>query len=147
MKQSIQLFFMLFYAGFAQAEQAEHFIARYIADFSKGSDLSSYFVEQPQFIFGPHSHTPESSAEASNFIRSIGSKLAESNYGSSAIEHTKILAKIDSYSLITFSLIRKKNDGTQLDKVCSTYGLLTTEHGYKILSWQPSELNEKGLCW
>jgi hypothetical protein len=146
MKKYMLGFLMLTYAGFVQAEQAEHFIAKYLSDFSKDSDLSGYFVEKPQFIFGPHTHTPESSAEASDFIRGIGSKLADSNYGSSAIEQTKILAKIDNYSLITFSLIRRKKDGTTLDKVCSTYGLLTTEHGYKILSWQPSEPDEKGQC-
>ncbi|QSX38231.1 hypothetical protein [Shewanella sedimentimangrovi] len=131
---------------FAQAGDAESFIGDYLSDFAKGSDLSGYFVEKPQFIFGPHTHVPESAADAAVFIKEIRTKLAESHYGKSNIDKTKVLASIDNYNLITFSLTRLKIDGSELDKVCSTYGVLQTEAGYRILSWQPSKTDTNGGC-
>jgi hypothetical protein len=145
-KKYVTGFLTLTYACFVHADGAESFISKYLSDFEKNSDLSGYFVEKPQFIFGPHTHTPESSLEASSFIKDIRSKLADSNYGKSNIEKTKVLARIDSYSLITFSLTRLKQGGAELDKVCSTYGILNTENGYKILSWQPSKPDKEGGC-
>ncbi len=130
----------------AHANGTEALINQYLLDFATNSDLSSYFVERPQFIFGQHIHTPKSPTEASNFIRNIRKKLVDSNYRSSSIEKTKVLAEIDNYSLITFSLKRIKEDGILLDKVCSAYGVVNTENGYKILSWQPYSPSKDGEC-
>jgi len=130
----------------AESFIAESFIKNYLSDFANDKNLSGYFVEKPQFIFGPHTQIPESAAEAAGFIKEIRTKLAESHYGKSNIDKTKVLASIDNYQLISFSLTRIKLDGSELDKVCSTYGVLQTETGYKILSWQPSKPNQNGGC-
>ncbi|MEO3677625.1 DUF6841 family protein [Rheinheimera fenheensis] len=140
-------FLALTYACVVHSDGAESFIANYLSDFEKNNDVAAYFTEKPQFIFGAHTHTPESSLQASRFIQDMRTKLAASGYSTSHITETKVLASIDSYRLIAFSLTRVKQDGTELDKVCSTYGILNTEQGYKILSWQPSQPDNHGRCW
>lgn len=146
MKNLLTAFVLISFSGGAFAGSAERFLREYLDDFASGRDLSHYFAPQPQFIFGSHSHIPASAAEASEFIAEIRSKLVASGYEKSQISSVNVLAHIDKYRLLSLTLIRLKQDGTELDKVCSSYGLLEAEDGFKILSWQPSNPNEQGLC-
>jgi hypothetical protein len=130
----------------AHSHEEAQFIEKYLQDLDKNVDLSSYFVERPQFIFGHHIHIPDSSTQASDYVRDLQKRLGEQNYAISVVAGTKVLAKIEDYTLITFSLNRLKTDGKLLDRVCSTYGIVHLKFGYRILSWQPWEPNKKGEC-
>lgn len=147
MKKTIALVFGLLVSTSALSHDAKPFIEKYLQDLDKNADLTGYFVERPQFIFGHHIHIPDSSAEAGDYVGDLHKKLVEQGYAKSVIENSKILAHIEDYTLITFTLNRFKSDGKPLDKVCSTYGVVHLKFGYKILSWQPSEPNKKGACW
>ncbi|AZQ10344.1 hypothetical protein STH12_01214 [Shewanella khirikhana] len=146
MKNLIIAFALISFSGGAFAGAAERFLREYLDDFASGKDLSHYFAAQPQFIFGSHCHIPASATEASEFITEIRSKLVASGYEKSQISSVNLLAHIDKYRLVSLTLTRLKQDGTELDKVCSSYGLREGEDGFKILSWQPSNPNEQGLC-
>jgi hypothetical protein len=147
MKKLITSILALLFSTSALAHDAKPFIEKHLQDLDKSVDLSSYFVERPQFIFGHHIHIPDSSSEASDYVRDLQKRLAEQGYAKTEIEGNKILAEIEDYTLITFSLKRLKADGKLLDKVCSAYGVVHLKFGYKILSWQPSEINKNGNCW
>lgn len=139
--------FLLFVTScHASENEPIEFIESYLKDFSLQSELTPYFAEKPTFIFGPHTHVPETAKEASDFILGIRAELKESGYASSRIEDAQIRAEIDNYHLVTFTLTRLKESGHVLDVVCSTYGVLDTEEGLKIVSWQPSKMKEKGKC-
>lgn len=130
----------------AHSHEETTFIEKYLQDLDKNVDLSGYFVERPQFIFGHHIHIPDTSAEASDYVRDAQKRLSEQNYARSVVESTKVLANIEDYTLITLGVSRLKADGKALDKVCNTYGILHLKFGYRILSWQPSEPNKEGEC-
>lgn len=130
----------------SHSHEETQFIEKYLQDLDKGTDLSGYFVERPQFIFGHHIHIPDSSTQASDYVKDVQKRLGELDYAKSVVESTKVLANIEDYTLITFSLKRLKNNGKMLDKVCNTYGMVHLKFGYKILSWQPSEPNQKNEC-
>lgn len=132
---------------FAHSHDEITFIETYLQNLDKNVDLSSYFVERPQFIFGHHIHIPDTSAEASDYVRDLQKGLVEKGYAKAEIESRKVLAEIEDYKLITFSLKRLKADGKLLGRVCSTYGVVHLKFGHKILSWQPSEINKNGKCW
>lgn len=146
MKNVIAGILIFFVSVSSHSHEETQFIERYLQDLDKGTDLSGYFVERPQFIFGHHIHIPDSSTQASDYVKDVQKRLGELDYAKSVVESTKILAKIEDYTLITFSLKRLKNDGKMLDKVCNTYGIVHLKFGYKILSWQPSEPNQKNEC-
>lgn len=137
----------LLFSTSALAHEAKPFIEKYLQDLDKNVDLSSYFVERPQYIFGHHIHIPDTSLDASDYVRDLQKKLSEQDYAKAEIEGSKVLAEIEDYTLITFSLKRLKADGKLLDRVCSTYGVVHLKFGHKILSWQPSEPNAKNKCW
>lgn len=130
----------------ARSHEETQFIEKYLLDLDKGADLSGYFVERPQFIFGHHIHIPDSSTQASDYVTDVQKRLGEMDYAKSVIESTKLRANIEDYTLVTLSLNRFKKDGKLLDKVCHSYGIVHLKFGYKILSWQPSKPNKKGEC-
>ena len=130
----------------AHSHEETQFIEKYLQDLDKNADLSGYFVERPQFIFGHHIHIPDTSTEASDYVRDAQKRLSEHNYAKSVVKSTKVLAKIEDYTLMTLSIHRLKADGKLLDKVCHSYGVVHLKFGYRILSWQPSELNKEGNC-
>ncbi|MFI2809668.1 hypothetical protein [Microbulbifer zhoushanensis] len=146
MKKVFCGFLILCFNLSASADDIQGFVGRYLKDFSLEQDLSQYFVEQPQFIFGSHLLVPESSDKAGEFMLGIRSKLKNSEYRESSIISSRAKANIDNYSLVTFHLQRYKADGEVLDEVCSTYGILQGETGYRITSWQPSEARGDGGC-
>lgn len=146
MNKYIVCFLIFVFSCHATANEAVQFVESYLKDFSQQSELTKYFVEKPTFIFGPHAHVPETEKQASEFILGIRAKLGELNYGRSRIDRTQIRAEIDNYRLVTFTLTRLKQSGEVLDVVCSTYGVLDTEKGFKIVSWQPSKIRKNGGC-
>ena len=147
MKKFIPSILALLFSTSASAHNAKPFLEKHLQDLDKNLDLSSYFVERPQFIFGHHIHIPDTSSEASDYVRDLQKTLIEQGYAKTAIEGIKVLAEIEDYTLITFSLKRLKDNGKLLDRVCSTYGVVHLKFGYKILSWQPSEPNARNKCW
>lgn len=146
MYKFIACFLVFVSSNHASANEVVPFIESYLKDFSQQSELTKYFVEKPTFVFGPHTHVPESAKQAGEFILGIRTKLKESDYGRSRIDNTQIRAEIDNYHLVTFTLTRLKQSGTVLDMVCSTYGVLDTEKGLKIVSWQPSKVKKNRGC-
>jgi hypothetical protein len=147
MKKLTTTILALFFSTSALAHDAKPFLEKHLQDLDKNIDLSSYFVERPQFIFGHHIHIPDTTSDASDYVRDLQKRLTEQGYAKTEIEGSKVLAEIEDYTLITFSLKRLKADGKLLDRVCSTYGVVHLKFGYKILSWQPSEINKSGKCW
>lgn len=147
MKFVIGLLFVLS-VSFVNAEEKdlEKFFLSYLSDFASSKDVNSYFSESPQLIFGNHVTVLDSSKEANSVIQDIRSKLDQASYQNSKMVKVDIRAAIDDYSLVTLLLHRYKKSGKLLDKVCSTYGVLKTEKGYKILSWQPSNFKENHGC-
>ncbi len=142
------LFSILIFLASASAHSHEpmQFIEKYLRDLDKNVDLSGYFVERPQFIFGHHIHIPDSAGQASDYVRDLQARLREQGYAKSGIVSTKVLARIEDYTLITYSIDSHKGDGKPLDAVCNTFGVVHLKLGYKILSWQPSEPNKNGDC-
>ncbi|HRH77475.1 MAG TPA: hypothetical protein PK129_09040 [Cellvibrionaceae bacterium] len=147
MKKTITAIALLLCCSRAYSHEARQFIEKYLQDLDKDAELAGYFVERPQFIFGHHIHIPDSSAEASIYVKDAQKRLGEQQYAKSVVESTKALATIDDYSLITFTLRRLKTDGKVLDRVCSTFGVVHLTYGYKILSWQAVAPNKKGSCY
>jgi hypothetical protein len=146
MKKLTPCILALLFSTSALAHDAKPFIEKYLQDLDKNADLSSYFVERPQFIFGHHIHIPDTSSDASDYVRDLQKRLTKQGYAKAEIEGSKVLAEIEDYTLITFSLKRLKADGKLLDRVCGTYGVVHLKFGYKILSWQPSE-PKKNKCF
>lgn len=146
MKHTLFATLALIFSCHSSADDHLTFMTQYLQDFANNEDLSQYFIEQPTFIFGLHTHTPENALEASKLMHEIRARLAGVNYGSSRIDNSQIRAQIDHYSLVTLTLTRFKQDGSKLDTVCSTYGVLNTEKGLKIISWQPSQLTNQNQC-
>lgn len=146
MKSAIIGILIFLVSASAHSHEATQFIEKYLQDLDKNTDLSGYFVERPQFIFGHNIHIPDTSTDASDYVRDEQKRLSEQNYAKSVVESAKVLANIEDYTLITFSLSRLKTDGKVLDKVCNTYGIVHLKFGYKILSWQPSEPNKRSEC-
>lgn len=130
----------------ATAQTSNEFLQDFLTDFAVGKDLSHFYVEQPQFIFGKHILTPSSSVEANGVMHDIREKLIAAQYLKSRVLSSKTLVNIDSYSLVTVALSRIKVDGSELDKICSTYGVIRQDNDYKIISWQPSNSNAAGDC-
>ncbi|WP_462163216.1 DUF6841 family protein [Pseudoalteromonas xiamenensis] len=79
-------------------------------------------------------------------MHDIREKLIAAQYLKSRVLSSKTLVNIDSYGLVTVALSRIKVDGSELDKICSTYGVIRQDNGYKIISWQPSNSNAAGDC-
>lgn len=146
MKSTIIGILIFLVSSSAHSHEETQFIEKYLQDLDKDLDLSSYFVERPQFIFGHHIHIPDSSTQASDYVRDLQKGLREQAYTKSVVQNIEVLANIEDYTLVTFSLNRLKADGKVLDKVCSTYGIVHLKFGYKILSWQLSEPNKKSEC-
>lgn len=146
MKNNIFLALIMCCSTQLLANDRQVFIKNYLNDFANGKPLSHYFIEQPTFIFGPHTHTPKSAGEASQFIKTIRTKLAKINYQQSRIDTAVQHVQIDQYTLATYTLTRFKQDGSELDKICSTYGTLNTANGLKIVSWQPSDPTSDQKC-
>lgn len=146
MKRTTTAALILLFSTVSLAHEAQPFIEKYLQDLDKNADLSSYFVERPQFIFGHHIHIPDTSVDASDYVRDLQKKLVEQGYAKYVIESTKIRAQIEDYTLVTLGVHRLKADGKSLDRVCNTFGIVHLKFGYKVLSWQPSEPDKKGGC-
>jgi hypothetical protein len=130
----------------AQGKELEKFIEGYLDDFANGKIIDQYFVDSPHFIFGPHLVSPKSRSEAVEIVADIRSKLEKSGYVRSKVLKFKTKAEIDNYSLFTVQLRRYKKNELILDEVCSTYGVIKSEGGLKIISWQPSKVPDSEVC-
>ena len=129
---------------------AENHIRNFIRDFSSkkiNGVARNYFYRSPHFVFGPHILTPQNSAEVESVLSDIRSSLEEEGYVKSKIERVETQFSGANMAVTSVLLKRYRGEGAVLDWKCSTYTMVDTDKGWKILAWLPSDPAGKRFCF